>query len=360
MLSVRGVEKSFVVRHGTVRALAGVDLQVPDGQVTAILGSSGSGKTTLLRLIAGFERPDRGRIILGDRTIAGPRVFTRPERRGIGVVPQDGALFPHLSVGDNVAYGLGPAARGWLSPQRRRTRADRVDALLELVGLPGYQRRRVDTLSGGQQQRIALARALAPEPAVLLLDEPFSALDAALRAELGMEVRDLLNRLRVTAVLVTHDQNEALSLSSTVAVMRAGRVVQADTPAAVYGRPVDADTARFVGDAIVLDGRVVARQGDQSRVDCPLGPVLGAGEGTPVPGSRCQVVIRPQQLALAGEGTPAQVVTTEYFGHELMMRLRLGSTGGGPEVRVRTAAALEAAGSVHVRVSGPVHLLPAT
>ncbi|HEX5495729.1 MAG TPA: ATP-binding cassette domain-containing protein, partial [Mycobacteriales bacterium] len=203
MLSLRGVEKSFPVRGGTVRALRDVDLEIGSGGLTAILGASGSGKTTLLRVVAGFDRPERGRVALDGVALVGDGVCVRPERRGIGIVPQDGALFPHVDVAGNIAFGLRgrPGGRPGI---RRRSRAERVGELLEMVGLAGYQRRRPDELSGGQQQRVALARALAPEPRVVLLDEPFSAIDAALRTELGVEVRDLLRRLETTAVLVTH------------------------------------------------------------------------------------------------------------------------------------------------------------
>ena len=355
MLTVSGVEKSFAVRRGVVHALAGVELTAEAGQLTAILGASGSGKTTLLRVIAGFERPDAGEVRLDGRLLSGDGVFVRPEQRGIGVVPQDGALFPHLDVAGNIGYGLGTGlrARAW-----RARRKDRVAELLELVGMPGYQRRRVDELSGGQQQRVALARALAPQPAVVLLDEPFSAIDASLRAELGVEVRELLGSLAVTAVLVTHDQEEALSLAARVAVMRDGRVVQVGTPTEIYQHPCDADTARFVGEAVVLPGTVIDNADGSYLVDSVLGRVHAVGATDLAIGNACELVIRPHHFVLGDDGVPARVVTTRYFGHEVVMRLRLGVDGNGPDIRVRSAGGGPGPDElVHVRVEGPVVVL---
>ena len=242
-LAVRGVTKSF----GPQEVLRGVDLQVPDGSFTAILGASGSGKTTLLRIVAGFERPDRGQVWLGDELVddAGSH-YLACERRRIGYVPQEGALFPHLSVGRNVGFGL----------SRGAARPTRVDELLELVGLAGYRRRYPHQLSGGQQQRVALARALAIEPEVVLLDEPFSSLDAALRASVRSDVLGVLRQAGTTSVLVTHDQDEALSMADQVAVLREGVVAQLDTPAGLYGHPGDAGVAQFLGEANLIEGEV--------------------------------------------------------------------------------------------------------
>jgi iron(III) transport system ATP-binding protein len=300
-------------------------------------------------------------------------------RRDIGLVPQEGALFPHLDVAGNVAFGLTKSLAGRLSGAMRRERAARVDELLALVGMAGFERRRVDQLSGGQQQRVALARALAPNPGVILLDEPFSAIDAALRAELGSEVRDLLRDLGITSVMVTHDQEEALSLADQVVVMRGGRVVQSGSPREVYQSPVDVDTARFVGDAVVLDGTVVACDECSARVDCVLGRLAGTrvqgpadeadqnadatpiGAGLPA-GGRCHVVIRPEGLRMGTSGTPAVVVSSEYYGHDAMTTLRLGAAGDGPTIRVRTFEAdrLPAPGTrVGIEVASPVLVVPA-
>lgn len=372
MLSLRGIEKSFRIRAGSVEALRDVDLDVAAGGMTAVLGESGCGKTTLLRVVAGFERPERGQVELAGRTLVGGTVFVRPERRGIGIVPQDGALFPHVDVAGNVGFGMRSARAGaGLGRARRRARAERVGELLELVGLAGYQRRRPDELSGGQQQRVALARALAPNPAVVLLDEPFSALDAGLRADLGMEVRDLLRRLETTAVLVTHDQSEALSLADTVAVMRAGRVVQVGPPSQVYDRPADATTARFVGEAVILDGRVTERGPDTATVDCALGRVAASAAQPPPVGAACAVVIRPENLALDqdghpgpggdhGDAVPARVETTGYFGHQVLVTVRLGRDGSGTRMRVRTTGThrAEPGTPAFVRLTGLAHLLP--
>ena len=227
--------------------LQGVNLSVPAGSLVAVLGLSGCGKTTLLRAIAGFERVQRGRIALGTRTLDdGHRVYVPPERRGIGYVPQEGALFPNLSVQANVAFGLSRAQR----------RTDVVRELLELVGLAHLARRFPHQLSGGEQQRVALARALARRPEVLLLDEPFSSLDASLRSTVREEVSALLRRQGATTVLVTHDQEEALSLADSVAVLRDGTIVQQGTPAELYSKPVDARLASFLGAANLLEASV--------------------------------------------------------------------------------------------------------
>jgi iron(III) transport system ATP-binding protein len=234
-----------------VRALRGTDLVVAEGTLAAVLGPSGCGKTTLLRCLAGLERPDEGTIALGDRTVAGPGVHVPPEQRRIGLVPQEGALFPHLDVAGNLGFGL----RRMPKAQRRA----RVEELLELIGLTDYGRRRPSELSGGQQQRVALARALAPDPVAVLLDEPFSALDAGLRGSLRDEVRATLARAGTTAVLVTHDQTEALTMADVVAVMRDGTIVQVGPPDEVYHRPVDLWVARFLGEVVTLPGAAPGR-----------------------------------------------------------------------------------------------------
>ncbi len=369
MLRMEGVGKTFPVRRTPVHALREVTLTVPAGKLTSILGASGSGKSTLLRVVAGFEHSDGGRVLLDGRELSGPGTFVRPEHRGIGMVPQDGALFPHLDVAGNVAFGLTRAVIDRPAPTRRRARAARVEELLALVGLEGYQRRRVDQLSGGQQQRVALARALAPSPRVILLDEPFSAIDAALRTELGVEVRNLLRGLEITTVLVTHDQEEALSLADQVVVMREGRVVQTGAPREVYRHPVDVDTARFVGDAVVLDGTVLARDGVEARVDCVLGRLSATLAGTgchttdssPM-GRECRVIVRPESMRMDTVGTPAVVVSTQYYGHDAMTTLRLGPSGDGPTVWIRTSDGdgLPLPGAaVGVQVVDPVLVVPA-
>src|ERR1700720_3306672 len=241
-VAVTGLHKAF----GTHPVLTGVDLEVPAGSLTAILGPSGSGKTTLLRLLAGFERADAGPISIGDSPVDGPGVYVAPERSRIGYVPQEGSLFPHLTVEANVGFGLAARDR----------RAGRAASMLEMVGLSGLGRRYPHQLSGGQQQRVALARALAIKPEVVLLDEPFSSLDAALRASVRADVLQVLRDAGSTSILVTHDQDEALSMADQVAVLRHGSIAQLDTPAQLYGHPRDAELAMFLGESNVLEGEV--------------------------------------------------------------------------------------------------------
>jgi iron(III) transport system ATP-binding protein len=346
-LAVKGVAKAF----GEQSVLRGVDLVVPDGSFTAILGASGSGKTTLLRIVAGFERPDRGEVWLGDEIVddAGSRYLACEQRR-IGYVPQEGALFPHLSVGRNVGFGL----------PRNAARRKRVDALLELVGLAGYRRRYPHQLSGGQQQRVALARALAIEPEVVLLDEPFSSLDAALRASVRSEVLDVLRLAGTTSVLVTHDQDEALSMADQVAVLRDGMVAQLDSPAGLYGHPQDAGVAQFLGEANLIEGEI--RDGVATTV---LGRLpVGSWSG---PSGPAHVMVRPEQIELGevGEGTDGIVASYEYYGHDAIVRIWLERMGvpepDAPELVVRiTGGPRLAPGSrVGLSVRGPVVAWPA-
>ncbi|MGD0746720.1 MAG: ABC transporter ATP-binding protein [Acidimicrobiales bacterium] len=343
-LSVTGVTKAF----GPQDVLRGVDLAVPHGSFTAILGASGSGKTTLLRIVAGFERPDEGEVRLGDEVVddAGHR-FVPCQHRRIGYVPQEGALFPHLSVGRNVAFGLG----------RGPSRKERVDELLELVGLSGFRRRYPHQLSGGQQQRVALARALAIEPDIVLLDEPFASLDAALRASVRADVLDVLRLAGTTSILVTHDQDEALSMADQVAVLRHGVIAQLDTPAALYGHPEDPELARFLGESNVLEGEVR----DEVALTA-LGPLDLGGWGGPAAGGRARVMVRPEQIALGEvvdgsvEGT---VASYEYFGHDAVVRVRSGAEGL-PELVVRVAGGVppEPGRRVGLSVRGPVVAWP--
>ncbi len=348
MFEVRNVVHRYRSRTDTVTALAGVDLVTPRGAITALLGPSGSGKSTLLRILAGFERPDQGDVLIDGATVASRDTFVPPQQRHVGIVMQEGSLFPHLDVAANVAYGLpGNWSRLW-SAARRRDRAARVEGLLEMVGLPGYGSRRPDELSGGQQQRVALARALAPEPAAILLDEPFSALDTGLRVELREEVCGLLRRLGTTTVLVTHDQGEALSLADHVVILRAGEVVQAGPPEAVYARPVDAATADLLGDVVLLHA---APDSNASIADCVFGKVdIDACPAGCADGGECLVVLRPEQLSLHEEGIPATVISTSFFGHDAMVRLRVD--GLDEPLLVRTLGELpEVGGRVHVGIA---------
>jgi iron(III) transport system ATP-binding protein len=296
--------------HRGIPVLHGLDLEVASGTTTAILGPSGCGKTTLLRVIAGFQVPDAGSVTLDDEVVVGPRTWVAPERRGIGYVAQEGNLFPHLTVGANVAFGL---------PRRERRSSTRIGELLDLVGLsPDLASRQPDQLSGGQQQRVAIARALARRPRIVLLDEPFSSLDAGLRASTREAVADALAHEHVTVVLVTHDQAEALSFADQVAIMHDGRFAQVGSPTEVYGTPADRRSAQFLGDAVFLPGRSSGES-----VECALGtvPVHAPSEAGTV-----ELMLRPEQIALheAADGLPAaEVLSTTFFGHDALVALRL-------------------------------------
>jgi iron(III) transport system ATP-binding protein len=309
-LSVAGLRKAF----GESAVLTGLDLEVPTGSLTAVLGPSGCGKTTLLRLLGGFEHADGGSIRLGERILCDERTHLAPERRAIGFVPQEGALFPHLDVAANVGFGLPRAQR----------RGGRIEELLQLVGLQGLAKRFPHQLSGGQQQRVALARALAPEPGLVLLDEPFDALDAGLRAQVRSEVRETLRAAGATALLVTHDQEEALSLADTVAVMRGGQIVQAADPQTLYRDPVDAEVACFVGEAVLLQGRL---DGDYAETVLGRLATRGADAGN---GARATLMLRPEQILCrdlgpteAGAGPRGTVLSTAFYGHDATARIAL-------------------------------------
>jgi iron(III) transport system ATP-binding protein len=294
-----GAERSVSVRlddlrksFGACAAVDGVTLDVFDGELLAILGPSGCGKSTLLRLVAGLERQDQGRVVLHGRDVG----RLPPAARGCGVVFQSYALFPNLTATANVAFGIDRRRHG------RKARAERARALLEQVGLTDAADRYPAQLSGGQQQRVALARALATEPSLLLLDEPLSALDAKVRAMLRVEIRRLQQATKLTTLLVTHDQEEALTMADRVAVMNGGRLVQVDEPRGVYQRPADAFTAAFVGVMNFLDGWTVG-PGQTLRRD---GLVLRTAEEPPAPvGTRVTVAFRPEEAALAGARQPA-------------------------------------------------------
>jgi iron(III) transport system ATP-binding protein len=340
-VQIRHVTKTYAGRP-PVPALRGVSLDVPEGSLVAVLGPSGCGKTTLLRVLAGFERPDGGTVTIGDTLVAdGGKVSVPPERRHVGIVPQEGALFPHLDVGANVGFGL--------TKLPARERAARVAELLELVGLAGYERRRPHELSGGQQQRVALARALAPAPAVVLLDEPFAALDTGLRAAVREEVASCLTEAGTTAVLVTHDQTEALTMADTVAVMRDGVIVQSGAPDEIYRAPADLDTARFLGDVVVLRGDLTG-----GGVATFLGHLPAAGPSGPV-----DVLLRPEQIVRdPSSATAATVRAIHYHGHDALVELDVASH----LVLARwTTVDLPAPGDVlTVGVAGPPAVFPAT
>ena len=350
-LSISGVVKSF----GGLSVLSGVDLEVPEGSFTAILGPSGSGKTTLLRIIAGFERPDEGEVRLGDEVVDdSAQRFVPCEKRRIGYVPQEGALFPHLSVGRNVAFGLA----------RHERHGGRVDDLLELVGLAGLARRYPHQLSGGQQQRVALARALASQPEIVLLDEPFSSLDASLRASLRADVHDVLRLSGATSILVTHDQDEALSMADQVAVLRGGVIAQINTPSMLYRAPRDADLAQFLGEANLLEGTCEGDTVLTGLGELEVAPGAGnrAGNGPGHATGPVRVMVRPEQVLLGEDdsaGISSVVRSYEYFGHDAVVRVQPDG-GGLPElvVRITGGTPLAPGARVGLRVHGTVVVWP--
>ncbi|WP_198416454.1 MULTISPECIES: ABC transporter ATP-binding protein [Cryobacterium] len=380
--------EALSVSYGDTRVLDDVSLHIPRGSLVAVLGPSGCGKTTLLRAVAGLLPVDSGTITVGGRLVTGPGVLRAPEKRGMGWVPQDASLFPHLSVGENIGFGLprtkqnddlycepgetsggvggllaGLTRRGRanrarpvsvlagtaahanpltavpISPDRGRqtSRAARIAELATLVGLAELVDRAPSQLSGGQAQRVSLARALAPRPDLILLDEPFAALDPLLRSALRTEVAALLRGQHNTSVIVTHDQEEALSLADFVAVMRGGKILQFGTPADVYERPVDPWVAGFVGDTVELDG-----QWRDGQVECALGSLpadwMGAASA-PADGTPVLVLLRPEWLTLALPSTERQTgaVTTAiaYAGHDALVSFALPA---GLTVRARVAA----------------------
>ncbi|MGD0453721.1 MAG: ABC transporter ATP-binding protein [Solirubrobacteraceae bacterium] len=329
--------------------LRGVELEVPAGSLTAVLGLSGCGKTTLLRVIAGFERAERGSVSLGGQTLENGRTYLPPEKRSVGYVPQEGALFPHLSVQQNVGFGL----------SRRERRGQQVAELLEMVGIAPLAKRLPHELSGGEQQRVALARALARRPQALLLDEPFSSLDASLRTRVREEVHALLRAQGVTTVLVTHDQEEALSLADTVAVLRDGRIIQHGAPAELYERPADERLARFLGAVNLIDARF-----ERGTALTRLGTLELRGDATASAAGAGVVMVRPEQLdvrvredsahddgAVAGLG--GRVEQCRYYGHDALLHIRPEESDGAELLLARVLG--ERALPVGTRVSVAAH-----
>jgi thiamine transport system ATP-binding protein len=328
-LSVRGL----TVRYGTLTAVSDVDLDVPDGGVLALLGPSGCGKSTLLRAVAGLEHPAAGTVCWDGADLAGTPVH----RRGFGLVFQDGQLFPHRDVAGNVAFGL--RMRGVDRAMRRK----RTDELLDMLGLAGYQRRKATELSGGEQQRVALARALAPHPRLLLLDEPLSALDRALREQLALDLARVLRTSDATALVVTHDHDEAFTLADRVAIMRAGRISQVDRPEEVWRRPADEETARFLGCGTFLPA--VARGG---LVTCELGSVRLPW----APDGQVRLGLRPHALRVAASGVTGEVAARVHRRDHVRLVVRVGAhrldavaaIAKAPEVGERVRLTLDADG----------------
>jgi iron(III) transport system ATP-binding protein len=338
--------------YGHDDVLTGVDLVVPDGTLTAILGASGSGKTTLLRVIMGFIAQQRGTVTVGETVVAqAGGIHLPPEKRSIGYVAQEGALYPHLTVAENVSFGL---------PRRERKESARALEVLDLVGLGArYAPRRPHELSGGEQRRVALGRALAPRPPLVVLDEPFSGLDAALRAETRAAVMHALAAQGTTAVLVTHDQAEALSMGREVGVLMGGRLIQTAAPAVVYRMPASLAVARFVGEAVVAPGRAAA-----GTVSCALGelPLIDREVRGLV-----DVMIRPEQIQI--QVTTAQadahehqviatVIARTFYGPDSVLQLRLDGLPDPISARVLGHDAVAPDERVALTVSGEVIAYP--
>jgi len=338
---VSGLVKGF----GQKPVLTGVDLAVEAGTITSILGPSGSGKTTLLRVICGFERAQAGSVSIDDEIVDDATHFVAPERRRIGYVPQEGNLFPHLTVAGNVRFGL----------DRTPESKQRVRELLEMIGLADRARSFPHQLSGGQQQRVALARALAVRPRLVLLDEPFASLDLSLRASVRTDVLAILRTAGATALLVTHDQDEALSMSDRVAVIRDGVIAQLDSPRAVYNRPADADLAHFIGEVNLLAGRYDGER----HVITALGRLeLTTGSQPADAGSAATVMVRPEQILLsaaADRPDACEVVDHEFYGHDAIVRLKPRAAATPIlVVRVRGGSDWSRGALASVAVDGPV------
>jgi iron(III) transport system ATP-binding protein len=337
-LRIQDVKKHF---NGQP-VLHGIDLTVPAGAVVALLGPSGCGKTTLLRLIGGFDRLDAGEIVFDSGIVAARHIHTPPERRRIGYVPQEGALFPHLTVAANVGYGL----------PRHERRGKRVAEVLSLADLASFGARFPHELSGGQQQRAALARALAPKPALVLLDEPFNALDLDLRRRLCEDVIAMLRREGATAVLVTHDPVEAFAAADLVAVMHNGRIMQIDTPDRIYWQPASAAVARLTGQPIFLDGTF-----QRGQVLTPIG-LLPVHPAYARDAGKTSVMLRPEQItpSIREPGTPARVVERSFRGGHVALTVILD----GREIQLRASSlsvpALEA--NVFLTVEGACAAFP--
>ncbi|MBW3670418.1 MAG: ABC transporter ATP-binding protein [Acidobacteria bacterium] len=298
---------SVVVAYGDVIAVDHVSLGIQPRKLTALLGPSGCGKTSLLRAIAGLEPIAAGSIRIGDRLIAGDGVAVPPEKRHVGLVFQQGALFPHMTVWKNVLFGLRGVAE----------REARAEEALRLVQMWDLRHRHPDEISGGEQQRVALARAIAPSPDVVLFDEPFANLDAALRLKIREEVRSILTRAGITAVLVTHDQEEALSIADVVAVMDGGRILQVGSPATIYRQPASRQVADFVGENQTVECSVTS-----GRVETPLGELRSEAPSGPA-----ALLVRPEEIEVISEqataGARATLLERRFFGHDVLDRVKL-------------------------------------
>lgn len=304
--------RDLYLQLGCNMAVDGVSFDLPTGVIGCLLGPSGCGKTSLLRCIAGFERPTRGEIELHGQVVSTPEGIVPPEKRRVGMVFQDLALFPHLDIAANIGFGL-----DGMTPRRRR---QRVTELLALVGLAGRGKQYPHQLSGGQQQRVAIARALAPEPEILLLDEPFSSLDVALREQLPREIRRILHETGTTALLVTHDQKEAFAMADTIGVMREGRLHQFDSAYNLYHRPTTPFVADFIGQGMLLPGTMVG----PGRVQTELGLIEGQTNHDYPAGEPVEVLVRPDDVIIDADGhATAEIEERTFRGANFLYTLRL-------------------------------------
>jgi iron(III) transport system ATP-binding protein len=325
-IRIRGVSKRYATEGKTVTALEDVDLDIAANQIFTLLGPSGCGKTTLLRCIVGLEAPDSGEISIGGQTVWSKErsINVPPEKRGLGMVFQTYAIWPHLNVFDNVAYPL------QVRKAARDAIRERVEKTLRFVRLEGFEGRPATKLSGGQQQRVALARALVAEPKVILFDEPLSNLDAKLREETRKELKAFLAELRITAVYVTHDRVEALALSDTIAVMRAGRIVEVGSPQKIYFNADTQFVADFIGRANLVKARVRAQETDRTIVDCGLGAIACARRDHPV-GAEVTLCIRPEFIHVArgaasgGNVVNGRIESQVFVGEAYESEIRAGS-----------------------------------
>lgn len=337
-LALSRISKSF----GTKTVLDELSLEVSSGEFVAILGSSGSGKTTLLRLVAGFDDPDSGEISIAGKLVAAKSVFVPAEARRVGYVPQDAALFPHLSVFENVAFGLKGLSK--------TARTDRVRDLLKLVSMESFENQSATSLSGGQKHRVALARALAPEPELILLDEPFAALDAELRTRIREEIKQVLHKVSSTTILVTHDQEEALSIADRVALLRDGNFAQVGNPIEIYSAPVDLGVATFLGDSVIVDGVI-----ESGKVKTSLGQLTLLNSAKE--GSLGKVAIRPENFYLQPDlNGDSIVVGRQFFGHDAVVEVKTPKQ----LIRARSSGpfAPEVGMKVTVWVRGAVNFYP--
>ncbi len=332
--------QNLTKRFGDVTALNDISIDFPAGSFTSLLGPSGCGKTTLLRLIAGFEAPDGGQLSFGDELIADAKSQKKPEERGVGVVFQSYALWPHMDVAANVAYPLKTRKVG------KDEIARRVAAVLDSVGLDGYAKRGIEELSGGQRQRVALARCLVADAKIILFDEPLANLDMHLRASMVEAFREIHRRTRATIVYVTHDQSEALALSDRVAVMSSGNILQIASPAQVYHSPSDRKVAGFIGRGTVVSGTVVRRNGQSTIVDIGGTHVTARGQANGT--DSVQVLLRPEAVTLSGQGLAAVVQQSTYRGpvHETWLEL-----ANGERLTLDSPHPLPLGSKVHVGVS---------